>query len=135
MLASLLPDSSLKRLSIPRKPAHFELGLVGIRTEYGADKDAIEAEFSRYIWKRIAPAARVSASFFSPSSPLRLLAGDIRFWMHRLYRVAMERREELFEPVAKDDKGWRPLPELRAGVLVLLCHKYHGIIEGTWQAS
>lgn len=120
MLSSLLPDSTLRRMGIPRKPAGFELGLVGIRFEELGEKEAIEAEFSRYIWKKIAPAARMSAEFFSPSSPLRLLAGDTRFWMHRLYRLAMERREELFPPVAKDEKSWRPLPELRAAVLAAI---------------
>jgi hypothetical protein len=120
MLSSLLPDSTLRRMGIPRKPAGFELGLVGIRLEELGEKDAIEAEFSRYIWKKIAPAARLSASYFSPSSPLRLLAGDTCFWMHRLYRLAMQRREELFPPVAKDEETWRPLSELRAAVLAAL---------------
>ena len=59
------------------------------------------------------------ASFFSSSSSLRLLAGDTGYWMHRRYRIAMERREATFEPV-KDDPHWRPLAELHSAVMAAI---------------
>jgi hypothetical protein len=55
---------------------------------------------------------RASAAFFSKHSPLRLLSGDTRFWMQRIYRIALERRETWFEPTTAED-GWKPLEEIR----------------------
>ena len=117
MLASLLPDSAFARLNMERESANIGLNLVGIRLLPDGCAELIEREFSRYIWKKISPAARTNASFFSPSSSLRLLAGDMTFWMHRIYRIAMERREVMFEPVKKEDKGWKPLSELHDAVM------------------
>ena len=48
---------------------------------------------------------------FANDSPLRLLAGDTRFWMSRLYRVAAD-RSEWFEEAHNDD--WDPLEKIEA---------------------
>jgi hypothetical protein len=119
MLASLLTDGALARLKMKRQPANIGLNLVGIRQLPHSCGERIEHEFSRLIWKKMSPAARLNASFFSPSSSLRLLAGDTGYWMHRLYRIAMERREMMFEPV-KDDESWKPLVDLHSAVMATI---------------
>jgi hypothetical protein len=129
MLASLLPDSAFARLNMERQSANIALNLVGIRLLPEGCRELIDREFSQYIWKRISPAARMNASFFSRSSSLRLLAGDMTFWMHRIYRIAMERREVMFEPVKKEDKGWKPLAELHAAVMNTIPESERGHYE------
>ena len=102
MLASLLPDESLKRCGLERLRPNMSLMMVG-RDALGAGyKEGVEAEFSRFIWSRLTHGSRRSRAFFSAtSSPLRLLSGDIRYWMHRLYRVALYRRE-MFQPTPEE---------------------------------
>lgn len=129
MLASLLPDGAFARLNMVRQSANIGLNLVGIRLLPDGCRELIDREFSQYIWKRISRAARMNASFFSRSSSLRLLAGDMTFWMHRIYRIAMERRELMFEPVKKEDKGWKPLAELHAEVMNTIPESERGHYE------
>jgi hypothetical protein len=129
MLASLLPDGALARLNMERQSANIGPNLVGIRLLADGCGKLIEREFSRYIWKKISPTARMNASYFSPSSSLRLLAGDMTFWMHRIYRIAMERREVMFEPVKKDDASWKPLADLQAAVLTTIPEPERGQYE------
>lgn len=113
MLASLLPEESLARLSLPRQAA--EMWLMpwggGMRP---AQASSVHAEFGRLIWRLLAPSARLDAAHFAPNSPLRLLANDHRMWMNRIYRIALDRREACFTPTRKEDSDWRPLTELRA---------------------
>jgi hypothetical protein len=128
MLASLLDDRALTRLAMKRQPANIGLNLVGIRELPAGCEESIEREFSRLIWKKISPAARLNSSFFSTSSSLRLLAGDTGYWMHRLYRIAMERRETRFEPV-RDDEHWKPLAELNSAVMAAIPEAERGWYE------
>lgn len=107
MLASVLPDEYLRDAALPRLRANLALSLVG---RYDHDNDfaiRVEHAFAKYIWTRLSPGKRSRPEWFAPSSPLRLLAGDVRFWMQRLYRVALDRREQLFDPVP-DDPDWKP---------------------------
>ena len=66
------------------------------------------AAFEEYIWPRIA--ARGSRQDFAPDATLRLLAGDPRLWMHRLFRVALDLHEE-FE-VCEEEEKWNPLEKI-----------------------
>jgi hypothetical protein len=120
MLASLLPEASLRRAGICRRHTTNSLLLTGsydLPNGYGT---AATAAFSEYIWTRIAPRARFHPSFFSSKSPLRLLAGDSRFWMHRVFRVALDRREDFGE--GPTETHWKPLSELTAAVRQNLTH-------------
>jgi hypothetical protein len=73
--------------------------------------ERVERAFARYMWARICPEKRARPEFFSSASPLKLMAGDVRFWMQRIYRIALDRREACFEPVP-DDEEWKPMVEL-----------------------
>jgi hypothetical protein len=42
------------------------------------------------------------------------LAGDSRFWMQRIYRIALERRESFFAPTTHEDAGWVSMDEVRS---------------------
>jgi len=114
MLGSLLPDASLRRAGIQRRRASMSLLLTGTYDLPAGYGHAASAAFSEYIWTRLAPRARFHPSFFAPRAPLRLLAGDARFWMHRLYRIALDRREDFGEGPTEPD--WKPLPELEAAL-------------------
>jgi hypothetical protein len=47
-----------------------------------------------------------------------MLAGDARFWMHRIYRVAQQRREHYFDECDDaNEPNWKPLPELTKRIL------------------
>ncbi len=108
MLGSLLPDRVLKNYGIQRDRAHMSLSLIGhydMPSEYAGQ---VERAFAKFIWKRLNRGKRNSPAFFSEHSPLKLLAGDARFWMNRIYRLALERRETLFESV-RDDESWTPM--------------------------
>jgi hypothetical protein len=113
MLASLLPDEMLREAGIERGRANMALALTGRHQMPSRYASAVEQAFAKYIWRKIAPGRRSDAAFFSAQSPLRLLAGDPRFWMQRIYRIALERRESWFTPTTHED-GWKPLKELRS---------------------
>lgn len=114
MLASLLPDTVLAEAGIERRRANMGLTLFGQHQMPRHYATAVEQAFAKYLWGRIAPGKRSDAKYFSAQSSLRLLAGDSRFWMHRVYRIALERRESYFSPTTHEDKGWKPLDEVRS---------------------
>lgn len=131
MLAELLPDEALSRVGFHERPRCLlsltPFGLEAYPTGRRAD---VRDAFSREIWKRLAPRARFHEDAFAPRSSLRLIAGDARFWMHRLYRIALDRREALFRPCADDaDRTWRPLETLRRSVLSALPAEDHHRFE------
>jgi hypothetical protein len=113
MLASLLPDSILKSAGLKRPRANISLTPTGRQDLSSAYSASVERAFEDYIWSKIMPRARNNRAFFSRTSPLRLLAGDTKFWMHRIYRIALERRESCFEPTRHEDEDWEPLDKLR----------------------
>lgn len=119
MLAGLLPDEVLASAGLERRRAL--MGLMYMHHDLPADYGArARAAFSKYIWKRLCPLARLSEGAFSARSPLRLLAGDTPFWAHRLYRLALARRDDFFEPTTHEDESWTPLAELRHKILAAL---------------
>jgi hypothetical protein len=113
MLASLLPEAALLAAGIDRSSAVFDLTLLNYPERPSGLAPAICAAFERYIWTKLAPQSRLRESFFSSSSPLRLLSGDISFWMNRVYRVALDIQES-FREVDSSEKTWRPLGEVAA---------------------
>jgi hypothetical protein len=116
MLASLLPDAELHAAGLERSRANISLLLAGRYQLPRSYAPRVEQAFARYIWSKIAPARRYDPAFFSRQSPLRLLAGDARFWMQRIYRIGLDRRETCFTPTTHENGGWKPLEELRAAV-------------------
>jgi len=113
MLASLLPDEHLGGAALERLRPNMSLSLVG---RYDVADDyvtRVEHGFAKYMWTRLSPGSRARPELFAPSSPLKLLAGDVRFWMQRLYRIAVERREQFFDPVP-DDPEWKSMEALEA---------------------
>lgn len=110
MLASVVPNTILKGHGIEKHRANFVLWpsttLESLADPKAYAKSAAQA-FEQYIWDKLAPRKRLNSGFFAKDSPLRLLAGDSAFWMHRLYRVAMD-IAEYFEQ-ATDDPNWKPL--------------------------
>lgn len=116
MLAGLLPDGVLERAGLERRRAM--MGLMYMHHDLPADYGArARAAFAQYIWTRLCPLARLSEGAFSARSPLKLLAGDTPYWAHRLYRLALARRDEFFEPTTHEDETWKPLEELRSKIL------------------
>lgn len=115
MLASLLPDALLEHYELERRrPSLGLLMLGGLKSTYGTEA---RSAFTQHIWSYLAPRARLHEGAFSPNSSLRLLAGDTRFWAHRLYRLALDRRDEYFEPTTHEDEGWKPIDQLRQAIL------------------
>jgi hypothetical protein len=113
MLASLLPDSVLQQVNLERVRASMGLVLWGCQDLTAAYVRTVEAAFSRLMWSKIAPKRRFRAEFFSARSPLRLLADDARFWMNRIYRLALDRRENGFSPVTGEDESWESMDQLQ----------------------
>jgi hypothetical protein len=113
MLASLLPESALKDNGLSRVRANMGLALFGRYDLPASYVATVEEVFAKLMWLKIAPRRRFNPDFFSPTSPLRLLAGDTRFWMNRIYRVALDRRESGFEPTTHIDRGWDSMQELQ----------------------
>jgi hypothetical protein len=113
MLASLLPDSVLQQKHLKRERTNMSLVLWGCHDRPTTYARAIEDAFSKVIWSKIAPKRRFNPDFFSARSPLRLLAGDTRFWMNRIYRIALDRRENGFSPTTSEDESWQPMQELQ----------------------
>lgn len=115
MLASLVPQPILDEFGIKRLKANMALILRGGNPDYEMPNDYAMracAAFEKYIWTKLAPKARMRADFFSSSSPLRLLAGDALFWMHRMYRIALDRAEDAPEAEQTADDRWQPLDVL-----------------------
>lgn len=125
MLASVLPDRALKAAGIERSPSILNLSTVAchdLPENYAA---AASRAFSAYIWHKLAPRARFNRSFFSATSPLRLLADDTSFWMHRFYRIALD-RWDYFEEVDDAEKPtWKPLSELTTTLRASLPESLH----------
>ncbi len=117
MLASLLPDEALVRLGMERKPAHFWLNPWSRQEVSSTAARRIEDAFVGHMWGRLTGGGRLGRLAFSEDSSLRLLAGDPRLWMNRVYRVAMEREELMGGDDADRDPEWRPLEELRGEFL------------------
>jgi hypothetical protein len=113
MLASLLPEMTLRTAGIHRSTALFDLTLLNYPDRPSGYASAIYAAFEQYIWTKLAPQPRLRESFFSATSPLRLLSGDITLWMNRVYRVALEIKES-FREIDSSEKKWRPLAEVAA---------------------
>lgn len=113
MLASLLPDSVLQQEHLKRERANMGLVLWGCHDRTASYARTIEDAFAKLIWSKIAPKRRFNPEFFSARSPLRLLAGDTRFWMNRIYRLALDRRENWFSPTSSNDENWKPMEQLQ----------------------
>ncbi len=117
MLASLVPQEILDEFGIKRMQANLALILRGRYPDYEIPNDYAMracAAFEKYIWTKLAPKARMRAGLFSSSSPLRLLAGDSLFWMHRMYRIALDRAEDTPEAEEMEEDRWQPLDVLEA---------------------
>ncbi len=119
MLASLLPDQALERHRLERGSTNLSLTYShgNLDAQFGA---RARVAFAEHIWSRLAPKARLDSRAFSPNAPLKLLAGDTRYWAHRLYRLALDRRDRYFEPTTHEDDGWRPLETLTAELMASL---------------
>lgn len=113
MLASLLPDSVLQQKNLKRERANMGLVLWGCQDRTAAYARTIEDAFSKVIWSKIAPKRRCNPEFFSARSSLRLLAGDSRFWMNRIYRLALDRRENWFSPTSFEEESCKSVEELQ----------------------
>lgn len=125
MLAGLLPDEALAAAGLERRRA--QMGLMFVHHDVPADYGPrARAAFSRFIWSRLSPRARLGEGAFSANSPLRLLAGDALYWSHRLYRLALQRRDDFFQPTKHEDEEWRPLDELRRDILAELPEEERG---------
>lgn len=116
MLASLVPLRILERHGI-RKKVRCNLwltpfGLGEYRPDFG---ERCRNAFEEFVWPIMVPGSRHQARFFAADSPLRLLAGDSRFWMHRIYRTALSLYEEL-PPTTHREKSWKSLSVLRKGL-------------------
>lgn len=109
MLGSLLPEEIRQKHGIAfDRPANMLLlpwGLEKLGPEFAA---RCERAFEEYIWSKLMPSTRHRVDCFSRNSPYRLLAGDTRLWMNRIYRVALERWED-FPIVTEDRESWEPL--------------------------
>lgn len=128
MLAGLLPDRDLAQAGLERRRASMGLLFPHHDLPIGYGQRAREA-FGHYIWTRLCPLARLKEGAFSARSPLRLLAGDTRYWAHRLYRLAMERRDQWFESTTHEDATWEPLEDLREKLLSQLPEEERHLFE------
>ena len=72
----------------------------------------IPAAFEGWIWKRLVRSKRYAIRDFAKDFSLRLLTGDVRFWMHRLYRIAIGLYES-FPPTDDEEESWRSLDEIQ----------------------
>jgi len=114
MLSSVLPDAILRRRGIGKIKATFWLyPFIDLDVRTAAYAAATEAAFRDFIWPRLARKNRLKRLHFALDSSLRLLAGDVGFWMNRLYRVAVERCE--FFKETRDDR-WDSLARIEASV-------------------
>lgn len=115
MLASVVPASELARFGIKEKrKANFWLLPLGFDEDTpspAAYARGSTRAFTRYLWPRLVRRSGVRMPDFSPRSSLRILADDSRYWMNRLYRVAIARAEG-FEEAEQLDDDWQPLEAL-----------------------
>lgn len=116
MLAGLLPDALLQQHNLERRRSTMNLifGHRALDSNYGS---RARVAFSEHIWSLLSPRARLGANAFSASSPLRLLAGDTRYWAHRIYRLALDRRDTYFDPTEHEEDSWKPVNTLREQIL------------------
>lgn len=116
MLASLLPEETRQRHDIAiETPANMWLlpfGREGLGPDFAS---RCERAFEEYIWSKLMPSTRHHVDCFSRNSPYRLLAGDTRLWMNRIYHVALERWES-FPIVSEDSESWEPLEVIQQQV-------------------
>jgi hypothetical protein len=134
MLGSLMPDEVLRRFGIGRPDSNFWLWPCSEETKFHSLENLkrysraelrrrvtrhlkrlasiIPEAFEHWIWSRLVRSRRFSMGDFSRTSSLRRLSGDIRFWMSRVYRVAIDLYEGL--PPVSEEKDWSPLEELEA---------------------
>ena len=107
MLGSVVPAPILSKHGIAKEKANLWLLPFheGLQPGYGK---ACCAAFEEHVWRRLVRSSRSRYDFFSPDSPLRLLAGDSRYWMSRLYRIALARYEP-FAPTTHIDEGWHTI--------------------------
>jgi len=135
MLGSLLPDNVLERYGVGRPRPHFWLWpcseSIHLRSfenfkKYSRAKlnqledqhlqrlaSIIPSAFEQWIWGKLVGCKRFGMHDFASNSSLRLLAGDVRFWMHRLYRIAIDLYESR-PPTEHEDDGWRSLEEIES---------------------
>ncbi len=133
MLGCLLPSAVLKHHRIGRPKANFWLcpssEAIRFRTldkleQYSQEElnqltdehlrrlaSVIPGAFEQWIWTQLVRRKRYGMLDFSKNASLRLLAGDVRFWMHRLYRIAIDLYES-FPPTKHEEDNWRPLEEI-----------------------
>lgn len=119
MLAGLLPDALLQQHNLERRRTVMNL-IFGHRSLDAGYGSRARAAFSQHVWSVLSPRARLGANAFAPNSPLRLLAGDTRYWAHRIYRLALDRRDAFFEPTDHEEESWRPIDMLRERILAPL---------------
>ena len=119
MLAALLPDEVLQQHHLERRRSTLNLLFTHHTLDSGWGRRARSA-FAQHIWTRLCPRARLSEGAFAAGSPLRLLAGDTRFWAHRLYRLALDRRDAYFEPTTHEEASWKPVKQLSEQILRMI---------------
>lgn len=117
MLASLLPDDVLRAAGLVRQSAQLSLSDMGLHElppDYGR---RARAAFSSFVWTKLVQSKRFGLKSFAAKSSLRLLAGDPMFWMNRIYRIALDRREYCFDECDEvKEPTWKPLEEIRSNL-------------------
>jgi len=114
MLASVVPERILKKHGIEKIRSTLWLWpVLGDDVRSSAYAAAAENAFQEFIWQKLARRKRLKKLHFADNSPLRLLAGDTRFWMNRLYRVAVD-RSDWFEETHNDE--WDSLEKIEDAV-------------------
>jgi len=112
MLASVVPTTILERHGIRKQRANFSLLPFGHHNEQPGYGVFCQRAFEEYIWTKLQRSARCRYDYFAKDSPLRLLAADSRYWMSRLFRIALA-RYETFPPTTHIDETWQSLDELQ----------------------
>ena len=128
MLGSLVPDNVLQQHNLERR--RTTLNLLYMHHDLDPDYESrARAAFTQHIWSLLSPRARLGESAFATNSPLRLLAGDTRYWAHRLYRLALDRRDEWFEPTTHEDDSWKPVEVLRGQILAQIPEEDRSVFQ------
>lgn len=113
MLASVVPERILRRHGLRKECATAWLGPIwkDVHPAIAQKKAKASSEaFIEYLWPRLVRRRGLRLEF-SATSPIRLLAADIPFWMNRLYRLALDRWESL-GPTKHEDEEWKSLDVL-----------------------
>lgn len=114
MLGSVVPLKILREFGIAKKErANLWLIPFGHRELPGGFGRSCRRAFEKYIWTKLNNSSRYQLDFFSKDSSLRLIAGDMRYWMSRLFRTALEHYHNNFEPVEFEDERWESLEKLQ----------------------